>query len=207
MAESRAADRTLGLSCGTCGQSPGRAVGQPDLGNPAQFGQDHRLFPVGETGPDGSPVERTAPVAGDVDGQPGVAPAASAVELGETFAEGLGGGVLEPRVHRGSDPQAAGIDAVASRLAVLAEALDQVAADLFDEIAPLLAELDVGAVGHGPEPGRRRHACLCLGHEAVVDHLAEHVIATVKRLLGGANRVVVARCLGQDREIGGFGQG
>ena len=114
----------------------------------------------------------------------------------------LGRRVLHLGNHRRAHPQAAGIDAVRAVIGVLAEPLHQVAADLFHEIAALVAELGAAAIADGAERRGCRGSALLFGDVAVVGHFPEDIVAAGERLRGGAHRVVIARRLGQHREIG-----
>jgi len=147
-----------------------------------------------------------APFARQVEAELRVDPAASPVELGEAFAQGFGGGVLHHRVHRGPHPQPAGIDAVGPVGGLLAIFPEQLAADFLHEIAAGFVDAGTRSVADRAERHCLGLVVLRLADVAVGEHLAQHIVAPVERLLGGALRVVVRRRLGQHREVGGLGQ-
>ncbi len=128
------------------------------------------------------------------------------VESRQAIAHRLGGGVLRHRVHRAAHPQTAAIQAVGPVCRVLAEFLDQLAPDLFHEIAALLAEFLIAAVADGSERRSIGRVLLILADVAVLVHFAQDVAAPLERLLRGALRVVIGRRPRQHRQIGGLGQ-
>ena len=138
--------------------------------------------------------------------QPGVCPAAPAVVSDEAVPKRLRRRILRQRVHRATNPKPSPVEAVRAILNILAELLDQFAADFLHEIAAALLELLVAAVPDGTEWGRCCGMPLILFDVAVAVHLAQNVIATVERLLRRSDGIVVRRRLGQDGEIGGLRQ-
>ena len=128
-------------------------------------------------------------------------PSSSGIEPDQSVSQRLGGEVLQPRIERGAYPQSALVNAVGSVACGLAEPVDQLAADLFDEVTADRFELR-RAPQHRAERRGDRLVMLRLADKAVAQHFAKHVVAPGERSIGVPDRIVVRRPLGQDREIG-----
>ena len=185
---------------------PVEPLAKPIVASPPPFASTTAFFQSAKPVPTGARSSWPAQSSSMSIAQAEVAPAAAAVEIGEAVAQRLGGRVLHHRVHRACGPTGRRHRGCSGRPWLLAELLDQLAADFLHEVAALLAELLVAAVADGAERRRRRGLPLLLGDVAVAVHLAQHIVAAVERLLRRADRIVVGRRLGQNREIGGFRQ-
>src|SRR5207249_11723862 len=128
-----------------------RTVGEADRHLRIALLQHHRLEPVGIAGTDRRSIELAGPILIDIDFYVEVGPAAAAIEFGKTIAQRLCGCVLHHRIHRAAHPKTAGVETIRTVLRILAELLDQLAADLFHEITALLMELLVAAVANSAE--------------------------------------------------------
>ena len=204
--EGPAAHVALGLGGVARVQHTCRAVGEADAGLRVTLVEDDGLAPVGIASSDRRRVKPRRPVLREVDLHAEIRPAPAAVETGQPVAHRLSCGVLRHRVHRAAHPQTAAVKAVGPVLRLLAELLDQLAADFFHEIAALLAEFLVAAVADGAELRRVSRAILVLGDVAVLVHFAQDVATALERLLGRALRVVIGRRARQHRKIGGLRQ-
>ena len=116
----------------------------------------------------------------------------------EAVDQSLAADLLETRIERRAHGEAAAIELV------LAEEIDDVAAHFLGEEFRRgepragLAHLHAERLGLGG-------LALFLGDEAVLDHAIDHPVAAGDGALRKAERIVVARRLGQRREIGAIG--
>ena len=108
---------------------------KPSVMLPGSFDEHHGRPPRVVAGAERGDGEAAAPVAVDLDGEAGIAPAAAALVAGQAVAKRGLGGALHDRVVGAAHPQAPGIDAVRASRRVLAVAVDQGPADLLHEIA------------------------------------------------------------------------
>jgi hypothetical protein len=142
--------------------------------------------------------QATLPAGAEHDARHRTAPAVAAVIGDQAVAQRAVGELLQARIEGGAHRQAATVELV------LAEAREQVAAHFLGEVVcadhvarPALADL------------QRLGACLLeflTGDVAVLEHASEHPVAPRDRGVVVAHRMVVARPLGQRREIGDLGQ-
>src|SRR5215218_5517617 len=205
--ESRTSDAAFRHQCGGARQSRRRTIPETDARLLARLRQDHCLPPVREASADRRTIQQAGPVAIDVDALAQVYPAAAgAVEPRKTLAQRFGRSVLHHRVHRGADPEAAGVKAVRPVLRAFAELLDQLATHFLHEVAALLLELLVASVADGAKRLRRSFVPLRFADVAVARHLAQHIVATVERLLRGAHRVIVGWSFRKNRQVSGLRQ-
>ena len=164
------------------------------------FRHDDRDAPVLIAGAEVLHREVARPVLGDRNILDGPVPALAGIVAHQPVAQRRRRQLLQSRVERGPDPQAARINAIFAVVGVLAIFGDQRAAHVLDEIASHHLAT-AAAHGHGVERLRPRLGKLRFGDEAVALHLTQHPVAPLDRAALEALGAIVGRRLGQDRKI------